>query len=246
MILPPDSRLANIYRDIYGDMYYCFIVFALAYWKQIATPAKEDISTADRLARQSLAPLRPPLRGSPPQLRDLKVPASKRRTNRIDHSMTAKPIIFPFPLSDTIMQAIDGDKKRTQMPVYPKTKQRILSRKREHQTYDDVLNILLDTVEIGDKGEEYGVIFLHSVFIGEEIKKLKKPLPLTLNIAENGYIQLANTEYSILVSSPNVKEAIEEAQLQFSDGFELFNNPALNLSPAAKARGERFKDAVWM
>jgi hypothetical protein len=75
MILPPDSRLANIYRDIYGDMYYCFIVFALAYWKQIATPAKEDISTAGRLATQSLAPLRPPLRGSPPQLRDLKVPA---------------------------------------------------------------------------------------------------------------------------------------------------------------------------
>jgi hypothetical protein len=160
--------------------------------------------------------------------------------------MTAKPIIFPFPLSDTIMQAIDGDKKRTQMTVYPKTKQRILSRKREHQTYDDVLNILLDTVEIGDKGEEYGVIFLHSVFVGGEMKKLKKPLPLTLNIAENGYIQLANTEYSILVSSPNVKEAIEEAQLQFSDGFGFFNNPALNLSPAAKARGERFKDAVWM
>ncbi|NCB44893.1 MAG: hypothetical protein EOM59_20055 [Clostridia bacterium] len=67
-----------------------------------------------------------------------------------------------------------------------------------------------------------------------------------MNIAENGYIQLANTEYSILVSSPNVKEAIEEAQLQFSDGFGFFNNPALNLSPAAKARGERFKDAVWI
>jgi hypothetical protein len=48
--------------------------------------------------------------------------------------VTAKPIIFPSSLSDTIMQARDGD-----------------------------------------KGEEYGVIFLHSVFVGGEMKKLKKP-----------------------------------------------------------------------
>jgi hypothetical protein len=51
-----------------------------------------------------------------------------------------------------------------------------------------------------------------------------------LNIAENGYIQLANTGHSILISSPNVKEAVEEVKAQFSDGVEFFNNPALNLS----------------
>lgn len=144
------------------------------------------------------------------------------------------------------MQAVDGDGQRTQMPIYAKTKQRILSRKREHQTYDDVLNILLDTVEVGDRGEEYGVIFLHSVPLVGERKKLKKPLPLTLNITDDGHIQLANTEYSILVSSPNLKEAVEEAQLQFADGLEFFTNPHLNLSAAAKARGQQFMDAVWL
>ncbi|MDV0443403.1 hypothetical protein [Methanorbis rubei] len=144
------------------------------------------------------------------------------------------------------MQAMDRDDGRTQLSVSVATKQRMLSRKKEHQTYDEVLKFLLDTIEVGDDGNEYGVIFLHTIPVDGEMKKLRSPLPLILNIAENGYIQLANTEYSILVSLPTLKEAVDEAQRQFADGLVFFNNPDLHLSPAARERGKHFRDAVVM
>ena len=52
-----------------------------------------------------------------------------------------------------------------------------------------------DAAENGDSG----FLLLREILLDGEVRKLRFPIPLVLNIAENGFVQLANTEYAILV-----------------------------------------------
>ncbi len=82
---------------------------------------------------------------------------------------------------------------------------------------------MLDILDVGDEGTARGVVFLSEVPLGKdnEMKKLKIPIPLQLHLDQkNGFIDLANIEFKILVSCETLEEALEEAGLQFSDSFD--------------------------
>jgi hypothetical protein len=108
---------------------------------------------------------------------------------------------------------------------------------------------MLNMSDIGDEGKASGVVFLYSVPIGaeNEMKKLKSPLPLLLHVDEkNGFIDLANSEFKILVSCKTLEEALEEAGLQFSDSFNEYNDPSIPMTTAAKEFGKKLMNAVWL
>ena len=167
---------------------------------------------------------------------------------KVQSPMTRKPIISPFPLSD-IMQVMDQRPQRTSITVSAHIKERVCSRKRGNQTYDDVLEQMLNISDIGEEGKASGVVFLYSVPIGANtgMKKLKAPLPLLLHVDEkNGFIDLANNEFKILVSCKTLEEALEEAGLQFSDNYDQYNDPNVPMTTAAKEFGKKLRDAVWL
>lgn len=143
------------------------------------------------------------------------------------------------------MQALDR-RTRVSISVSPEIKQRIVSLKHGNQTYDDVLSRILETIAIDEKGKENGVIFMNSVYVNGDLKRLKESIPLKVHISDNGMIHLSNTEYKILVSCETLQEAIEEAQTEFDTMFNLFNNPETPRGESAIAFGQKLKESVWM
>ncbi|MDO9523492.1 MAG: hypothetical protein Q7J08_07265 [Methanocorpusculum sp.] len=147
------------------------------------------------------------------------------------------------------MQAAETRPQRATISISSEIKERVIQRKRGHQTYDDVLGQMLDMLDVGDEGTAHGVVFLSEVPIGKdnEMKKLKIPIPLQLHIDQkNGFIDLANPEFKILVSCETLEEALEEAGLQFSDSFDQYNDPDVSMTAASKEFGKKLRDAVWL
>jgi hypothetical protein len=147
------------------------------------------------------------------------------------------------------MQAAETRSQRATISISSEIKERVIQRKRGHQTYDDVLGQMLDILDVGDKGAAHGVVFLSEVPLGKdnEMKKLKIPIPLQLHLDQkNGFIVLANTEFKILVSCETLEEALEEAGLQFSDSFDQYNDPDVSMTAASKEFGKKLRDAVWL
>ncbi len=147
------------------------------------------------------------------------------------------------------MQAAETRPQRATISISSEIKERVIQRKRGHQTYDDVLGQMLDLLDVGDEGTAHGVVFLSEVPLGKdnEMKKLKIPIPLQLHLdSKNGFIDLANTEFKILVSCDTLEEALEEAGLQFSDSFDQYNDPDVSMTAASKEFGKKLRDAVWL
>ncbi|MDV0444304.1 hypothetical protein [Methanorbis rubei] len=159
--------------------------------------------------------------------------------------MTTKPIISPFPLSD-IMQAAGSKSQKTSITVSPHIKKRVCSLKRGNQTYDDVLEQMLTAVEIGEKGEEGGVVFLNTVYVRDDLKKLKRPIPLKITIQEDNSLILSNDEYSFLITCRNLAEGMETARLMFADDYDLYTDPENQVHPSAAAYGKLLKNSIWM
>lgn len=134
----------------------------------------------------------------------------------------------------------------TTIPVHPDIKNRVSLLKRGDETYNDVLKTILDTIEIGDDKNSHGVVFLHSVLVKGRIKSLKIPIPLRMHIEDNGTIHLANTEFKLLASCNNLNEAIKETQNEYSDLYDIYNNPETKMSEEAKEFGEKLKKSVRM
>lgn len=145
-----------------------------------------------------------------------------------------------------IMQALERRTQRVSISVSPEIKERILSLKRGNQTYDDVLGRILETVAVDEKGEDDGVIFMNSVYINGDLKKLKQSIPLKVHISDKGMIHLSNTEYKILVSCKTLQEALEEAQTEYDTMFKLFNNSETPKSDSAANFGLKLKESVWI
>ncbi len=147
------------------------------------------------------------------------------------------------------MQAAETRPQRATISISSEIKERVIQRKRGHQTYDDVLGQMLDMLDVGDEGTSHGIVFLSEVPLGKdnEMKKLKIPIPLQLYLDQkNGFIDLANTEFKILVSCETLEEALEEAGLQFSDSFDQYNDPDVSMTAASKEFGKKLRDAVWL
>ncbi len=147
------------------------------------------------------------------------------------------------------MQAAETRRQRATISISSEIKERVIQRKRGHQMYDDVLGQMLDLLDVGDEGTAHGVVFLSEVPLGKdnEMKKLKIPILLQLHLDQkNGFIDLANTEYKILVSCETLEEALEEAGLQFSDSFDQYNDPDVSMTAASKEVGKKLRDAVWL
>jgi len=147
------------------------------------------------------------------------------------------------------MQAAETRRQRATISISSEIKERVIQRKRGHQMYDDVLGQMLDLLDVGDEGTAHGVVFLSEVPLGKdnEMKKLKIPILLQLHLDQkNGFIDLANTEYKILVSCETLEEALEEAGLQFSDSFDQYNDPDVSMTAASKEFGKKLRDAVWL
>lgn len=155
-----------------------------------------------------------------------------------------RPIISPSPLSD-IMQAMDQRPQKTSITVSTHIKERVCSRKRGNQTYDDVLNVLLDTVDTGEKGDEQGVVFLHTVYVKGELKKLKQPILLKMMIQEDNSYVLANEEFSFLISCSSIADGLEEGRRMFEEDYALYTNPENQVHPLAKKRAEMLQSAIW-
>lgn len=159
--------------------------------------------------------------------------------------MVRKSIISHSPLLYT-MQAAERKPDRATIPVSQNVKKRVLSLKRGNQTYDDVLIRMLDTIAVGEKEREQGVVFLYEVPILDEIKKLKNPIPLKIVIDENNSLILVNNEYSILVVCSNLVEGLQEAALQFADDFMDYNDTSLPMTQDARELGEKLRGSVWL
>jgi hypothetical protein len=143
------------------------------------------------------------------------------------------------------MQAEEQHSRAT-LTIHPDIRDRVCSLKRGNDTYNDVLKTMPDTIEIGEEGDCHGIIFLHSVLVKGDLKKLKKPITLRMHIEDNGTIHLANTEFKLLVLCDNLNEAIKEAQYEYSDLFDIYNNSETKMSKDAEKFGKKLKDSVWM
>lgn len=144
------------------------------------------------------------------------------------------------------MQAAERKPDRATIPVSQNVKKRVLSLKRGNQTYDDVLIRMLDTIAVGEREREQGVIFLYEVPIHDEIKKLKNPIPLKIVIDENNSLILVNNEYSILVICSNLVEGLQEAALQFADDVMDYTDNSLPMTQDARELGEKMRESVWL
>ncbi|MDU9377164.1 hypothetical protein McpSp1_18110 [Methanocorpusculaceae archaeon Sp1] len=144
------------------------------------------------------------------------------------------------------MQEMDRRPQKTSISVSAQIKERVRSKKRGNQTYDDVLGQMLDVLDIGERGDEGGVVFLSTVYVHDELKKLKQPMPLKITIQEDESLILTNDEYSFLITCKNLTEGLEKARLMFADDYDLFNDPETPMYPSAAAYGKLLKDSVWM
>lgn len=142
------------------------------------------------------------------------------------------------------MQAVKQGQSRTTITISNHIKERVVQKKRGNQTYDDVLENLLDIADIRDSESADGIIFLYSVSIDGDLKKLKEPIKLLLHKEDDGTIDLANDEYKILVSCDSLGEALEDAGIQFAENLSMFSKP--NLSESSRRFGDKLRNAVWM
>ncbi len=142
------------------------------------------------------------------------------------------------------MQAIE-QRGRTSLSVSCEIKERVRQRKQSNQTYDDVLGNLLEIADIGDSGLADGVVFLYSVPIDGEMKKLKTPIPLLLHQDKNRKFNLANHEYKILVSfCDSLDEAMKDAGEQFVENLYEFTDTTTPMTKAAQEFGEKLKKRI--
>lgn len=136
-------------------------------------------------------------------------------------------------------------RQKTSLSVSRQTKERVIQRKRGNQTYDDVLVSLLDITDVNELGLADGIVFLHSIPINNNMKKLKQPIPLLLHLDKNRKFNLANTEYKILVSfCDTLDEAIQDAGLQFAENLADFTDQSTPMTKSAKEFGEKLLSAV--
>lgn len=161
-------------------------------------------------------------------------------------SILMRKSIISHPPQLYITQAAERKPDRATIPVSQNVKKRVLSLKRGNQTYNDVLIRMLDTIAVGDREREQGVVFLYEVPILDEIKKLKTPIPLKIVIDENNSLILVNNEYSILVVCTNLVEGLQEAALQFADDFMDYTDNSLPMTEDGQELGEKLREAVWL
>ena len=65
------------------------------------------------------------------------------------------------------MQAAETRPQRVTISISSEIKERVIQRKRGHQTYYDVLGQMLDLLDVGDEGTAHGVVFLSEVPLGK-------------------------------------------------------------------------------
>lgn len=163
--------------------------------------------------------------------------------------MTTKSIISPPLLSDImqVMESRDKPQKATAtISVTPRVKETLKSLKRGHESYNDVLEPLLFPATVHEKGDGVGAVFLDSVYVNDNLKKLKKSIPLKLVIDENGSLILANNEYSLLVVCTNLEDGLEEARWEFNSLFNVYLNPDIPDDAPAKQFGKKLESIIWM
>ena len=143
------------------------------------------------------------------------------------------------------MQVMSPRSQKTSITVSAHIKERVCSRKRGNQTYDDVLEQMLNVLDVGEEGKANGVVFLYEVPVGDEMRKLQSPIQLLLHLDKNGKYNLANTEFKILVSfCDTLEEALDEAGFQFADNLAEFTDPTISMTPDAKEFGKKLQNMV--
>lgn len=142
------------------------------------------------------------------------------------------------------MQSIEVGSTQTTISISTSTFKRVLQKKRDNQTYDDIFSNLLDIADISDLEDVDGIVFLDSVPIDGEMKKLKKPIMLLLHTESDGSVDLANDEFKILVSCDSLTEALKDAGEQFAENLAMFSEP--NQSEQSRIFGEKLRNSVWM
>lgn len=142
------------------------------------------------------------------------------------------------------MQSIEVGSTQTTISISTSTFKRVLQKKRDNQTYDDIFSNLLDIADISDLEDVDGIVFLDSVPIDGEMKKLKKPIMLLLHTESDGSVDLANDEFKILVSCNSLTEALKDAGEQFAENLAMFSEP--NQSEQSRIFGEKLRNSVWM
>lgn len=129
--------------------------------------------------------------------------------------------------------------------VSPNVKEVLRSLKRGNESYNDVLEPILYPATVAESGEGIGAVYLKTVYAGDTLKKLKKPIPLKLIIDEDNTLILANNEYKIFVTCCDIIEGLEEARLQFADLLDIYTDDQ-PMTKGAEAFGRKLKEAVRM
>ncbi|MDU9376749.1 hypothetical protein McpSp1_13760 [Methanocorpusculaceae archaeon Sp1] len=148
------------------------------------------------------------------------------------------------------MQVMESEgkpqKAMVTISVTPDVKETLRSLKRGNESYNDVLEPLLFTAAVHEKGDGIGAVFLDSVYMNDTLRKLKKPIPLKIVIDENGSLILANNEYSLLVVCDSLEDGLEEARWEFNSLSKVFQNPEIPDDAPAKQFGKKLQSVVWM
>ncbi|MDO5846545.1 MAG: hypothetical protein Q4Q04_06450 [Methanocorpusculum sp.] len=137
------------------------------------------------------------------------------------------------------MQAIPPKTGRATISISPELKTTIRSLKRGNETYDDVLKPLIYTAAVHEKGEGIGALFLDSVYIHDQLRKVKSPIPLKIVIDENKSIILVNNEYQLLVVCSRLDEGLEEARREFESLYSIYTRPDIPAAAPAAAFGKK-------
>ncbi len=161
-----------------------------------------------------------------------------------------KTIMVSSLLSD-IMQVMrnraEKSPPKTTITVTEDIKKRVCALKRGNQTYDEVLDTVLSMADVSERREDEGVVFLYSVMVKGDEKKLKRAIPLQLHLNDDGTMVLSNDEFSLLVVCSHLKEGLKEAQLEFSDEYDIFCNPDLpQEAVSAHEYGKKLQDIIWV
>lgn len=144
-----------------------------------------------------------------------------------------------------VMESRDKPQKVTAtISVTPRVKETLRSLKRGNESYSEVLEPILYTVAVSESDEGIGAVFLKSVYVNDDLKKLKKPIPLKVIIDEDNTLILSNSEFKILVTCTDIIEGLEEARLQFADLIDIYTGDQ-PMTDGAVAFGRKLMDSVW-
>ncbi|MDV0444140.1 hypothetical protein [Methanorbis rubei] len=135
------------------------------------------------------------------------------------------------------------EKATVTISVTPRVKETLCSLKRGNESYSEILEPILYTVAVSESDEGIGAVFLKSVYVNDDLKKLKKPIPLKVIIEDNTLI-LSNSEFKILVTCIDIIEGLEEARLQFADLIDIYTDHQ-PMTEGAVTFGKKLMDAVW-